>query len=607
MHIKIKRLFSLLLVIIILFSNSQIAHALTDEINSYNLEYPVLYPTNGFSYPDLMNSAGPNVETLEKTVDIDAFRNTLIEGFASCPSYVDISAFKIPSNTANWNAIKSYIWYETPELFHVQALGYSTRGGYFSSIGANYYYTAAQYSTMYQEFLNGADKLLSGIKDNNNLDDVEKALLLHDRIAVWCEYSNGSIPQESFNAYGVFAKQDAVCMGYTLAYDYLLRQVGIDSYYCSSNLLNHAWNIVIIDGNKYHVDVTWDDPTYDRSGRVRHVNFLRSSTGISSTGHNSNGTIDYDTSPASTTYDSYFWQNSDTAFQLVGDDIYYIDGTTKALNKISNNTTTVCKNIDARWWASSNSYWTGHYSLLSSDGKDLFYSLPSAVYKYDVATGTSSIIFEPDLSCGSYYSIYGFKYENCSLICEVYSTPNFQSNTKAENTQKKEYHSHSEWVTTKAPTFTTEGIKQKICTNCNKVIEEITIPAIAVTAKENTIIDYYNSLVFTDVFTCENINNLVSVSGTTTITFDSSKDFYGTGTLIDVLVDGEIVNTFTLIVNGDINGDSVCDVLDLAQAQLYASNKKTPDTLDIYAANCGIADIIDETTYQNLVNKALNI
>ena len=31
------------------------------------------------------------------------------------------------------------------------------------------------------------------------------------------------------------------------------------SRYCASDLMNHGWNIVTVDGVDYHVDVTWDD------------------------------------------------------------------------------------------------------------------------------------------------------------------------------------------------------------------------------------------------------------------------------------------------------------------------------------------------------------
>lgn len=604
-----KRLFSLLLVVILLFSNSQVAQALTDETILHRLEYPVLYPNDGFSYPDLTNSAGPNVEELEKTVDIDEFREHLINGFASCPQYIEVEEFKIPYSDTTAQALREYIWYETPELFHIYGLYVGEYNGYVSYISASYRYTAEEYASMYTEFKAGSEKLLQGIKNNNGLTDVEKALLLHDRLAVWCEYDYarlqaGTMPDESYSAYGVFAKKTAVCMGYALAYDYLLLQVGIDSYYCSSDTLNHAWNIVYINDSKYHVDVTWDDPVWDISGQVYHNNFLRSTAGIISTKHNA---TDYDSSPIDTTFDNYYWQNSTTAFQLVGEDIYYIDNTTATLNRISNGITTACQNVSGTWRAPSGGYWVGNFSQLSFDGENLLYSLPNSVYKYDIKTGISTPIFTPDMPTDGYYSIYGLKYEDCKISCEIFTTPNFDETTKSNYTKNQTHHVESDWKILNAPTPDAQGLKQKTCINCNETLEEKVIPAISVTEKDKTVIDYSNSLIFTDVFTCQDINNLVAASGTTTVSVESSDTFYGTGTLINVLIDGEIVHTLTLIINGDINGDSVCDVLDLAQAQLYASNKKTPEPLDIYAANCGIAETIDETTYQNLVNKALNI
>ena len=87
----------------------------------------------------------------------------------------------------------------------------------------------------------------------------------------------------------------------------------------------------------------------------------------------------------------------------------------------------------------------------------------------------------------------------------------------------------------------------------------------------------------------------------------NAEALYGSGTVVTVFVDGEAVHELTIIVNGDINGDSVCDVLDVFEAERCATGKKVPDTIEIYAANSAIAEDIDETAYQNLVNKALNI
>ena len=38
----------------------------------------------------------------------------------------------------------------------------------------------------------------------------------------------------------------------------------------TSEVINHAWNLIKLDGEWYQVDVTWDDPVWDRLGRVCH-------------------------------------------------------------------------------------------------------------------------------------------------------------------------------------------------------------------------------------------------------------------------------------------------------------------------------------------------
>ena len=555
--------------------------------------------------PKLFDSAGPNVEALESFVDIDVFRSYLINGLASCPESLDISSFGITYTDASFNAVCDYIFYETPEIFHISRMGASIGGGKIKSLRPTYRYTAAVYTTMLKEFYEGANTLLKGIKGNPSLTDVEKALLLHDRLAVWCEYDYarlqaGTMPNESYTAYGAFSSKLAVCQGYALAYDYLLLQAGIDSYYCRSSALNHAWNIVYINGKKYHVDVTWDDPVYDRSGRVNHENFLRSTAGITATGHD---TTDYDATPTDTTYDSYYWQNSNTSFQLIGNDVYYIDNTAETLNKIQDGITTTCRSVSNRWQAGTNRFWVGNFALLSSDGENLLYSQPTAIYKYDVETGASEVVFSPDLSVGDYYNIYGFKYENCKLICEVYNTPNFQLTTAKGNTQVKEHHISSDWKTFPNPDIISGRYKD--CINCSARLEEEINNILSLVAKSGTTINYENRLIFTESFICNDISQLLTISGNTSVSINDAAGFYGTGTSFSVLNEDTAICDFTIIVNGDITGDSVCDVLDLAQAQLFSTNKKTPDAIEIYAANCGIAENIDETTYQNLVNKAL--
>ena len=75
-------------------------------------------------------------------------------------------------------------------------------------------------------------------------------------------------------------KRQAVCSGYARAYNDLLSRVGIEAEYVygyvgkASMETAHAWSLVTIDGIKYHVDVTFDDPVPDVKGRTMHTYFL---------------------------------------------------------------------------------------------------------------------------------------------------------------------------------------------------------------------------------------------------------------------------------------------------------------------------------------------
>jgi len=121
---------------------------------------------------------------------------------------------------------------------------------------------------------------------NDSMTNVEKALVLHDYLVREVDYDLGyftdTIAMDSYRLEGVFIKRIAVCQGYALAYSRLLSELGIESYVVSSDEMNHAWNLINLDGNWFHVDCTWDDPTNEyevdfcRGGFVDHTYFLRS-------------------------------------------------------------------------------------------------------------------------------------------------------------------------------------------------------------------------------------------------------------------------------------------------------------------------------------------
>jgi len=332
----------------------------------------------------------------------------------------------------NMDELKSIIWNGTPLLFHVNAIGFSEKDDFLTNVYATYHYTAEEYAVMMSECEAAADDILDGIIGNESLNDVYKALLIHDRLIVKCEYDyegavNNSASMESYEMYGALVKGVALCKGYSYAYMYLLDKVGIESYICSSKNLKHDWNIVYINGKKYHVDLTFDDPVHDVTGRVYHKDFLLSTAALKKADHME---TDYDSSPTDTTFDNYYWRNSNTEFQLIGNKLYYIDNEKETLNEVDGSDP-LCKVNDV-WLTPEGFYWSSNYSRLSSSSEDLFYSIADTVYMYDPETKKSTAIFKPSLSGTNNFAIYGFTYDEGYLVCDLFNKPVFYEDTKSK-------------------------------------------------------------------------------------------------------------------------------------------------------------------------------
>lgn len=377
--------------------------------------------------PELRLSDSDCKETeaaLSEWVNTEVFRELLIENIGKTNVLIDISSLNLPHSA--WENVVDFIFYNLPEAFNVYDLGSSHDGTQLLSLHLGYRDfadTPEEYAECFGRMKAGADRLLSGIENNSALSDEYKALLLHDRLCVYNEYPfYTDITDIEHTAYGALANGSSVCQGYAMAYMYLLNRVGIKNYYVSSGKLNHAWNIVYIDGKPYHVDVTFDDINWEKqglrnvSGALHHKNFLVSTNTLRNRDHNA---YDFDSTPADTKYDNYYWGNSDTEFQLVGNKIYYIDNRSAELRCLGNDAPLT--SVSDTWTAGGYSYWAGNYSRLSSAGGELFYSVSDSIYKYTAETGECEKIYTPYLHEG--FSIYGFTYKDGNLIYEVNTAP----------------------------------------------------------------------------------------------------------------------------------------------------------------------------------------
>ncbi len=89
--------------------------------------------------------------------------------------------------------------------------------------------------------------------------DHEKELFVHDKLVQMIEFDNSATNNQS--AYSALVTGKTVCAGYARAFQYIMMQLGIPTYYVTGTAdgENHAWNIVKLSDGYYNVDVTWDD------------------------------------------------------------------------------------------------------------------------------------------------------------------------------------------------------------------------------------------------------------------------------------------------------------------------------------------------------------
>ncbi len=211
-----------------------------------------------------------------------------------------------------------------PEFFYVEnGYSYYTDGSGNVTALKPYYIDAMMTPEVEQAFdqaLNQAMEVVEGVSD-----PLEQALLLHDYLAVHIDYNwavatgNGTHDDTVYNAYGALVNGDAVCQGYALAYQLLMNRVGIPCVLVSSDSLNHAWNAVELDGQWYHVDVTWDDPVPNLEGGCNHDYFLLSYDSIATGNHFRQDDWTF-REGESTRYESgYIFNESETS-------IYFYDG-----------------------------------------------------------------------------------------------------------------------------------------------------------------------------------------------------------------------------------------------------------------------------------------
>ncbi|MCI6083391.1 hypothetical protein MR798_05040 [bacterium] len=156
--------------------------------------------------------------------------------------------------------------------------------------------------------------------------DLEKAVYVHDWLVQNLAYDTEYVEDgliDDHNARNALVDGSTVCEGYAKVYALALNHLDIPAVLVTSSTLNHAWNMVELDGQWYQVDCTWDDPTTANSdllGRCLHENMLVTTDSLKSDhDHNAADFVAFDLHNRGLTnislladnnqYDNAWWQS----------------------------------------------------------------------------------------------------------------------------------------------------------------------------------------------------------------------------------------------------------------------------------------------------------
>lgn len=306
------------------------------------------------------------------------------------------------------------LYNETPHLFY---LSYSTSAlisehNEVIQLNLDYYYP----ESMIQDMKNKLDYKISEFisEIDESWTDFEKALYVYDKLVLETRYTAGE-KDSLYTIYGVFVENEAVCQGYASAYTLIMRDyLGIETYYIYSKEMNHAWNLIKLNGYYYHVDATWGDPQPDQPGRVDHRFFLLSDEALEKTEPvHRNWSSPYIAN--NSTYDELSFKSIQTGLLptkrgWIGIDqegTLYFFNFKKGVFRYGNHLTKLWHPL-----YETGKYYNKNYSTLLKSQETIYYNDHSSIYSLDPVTNKAVKIFTNNSQDGY---IYGMSAKDSSL------------------------------------------------------------------------------------------------------------------------------------------------------------------------------------------------
>lgn len=232
---------------------------------------PAAFAAGGFQYGDqlkdeereLYDAISRNLRAKTPAFDV---------AFSSAVTLKDEAEAQQKARDAGLRAYEAF-YRDYPEVFWVTKEGGVAITPDIQTIGASAalkgehietrFFESDQIDAKQKALDDAAGAILSKVSGS----DYDKVKSFHDAIIAKCEYDmdarkKPSAYPDSFEAYGALVTGKAVCEGYAKALKLLCDKAGISCVLVGgkANDEDHMWNYVLIGGNWYLADATFDDP-----------------------------------------------------------------------------------------------------------------------------------------------------------------------------------------------------------------------------------------------------------------------------------------------------------------------------------------------------------
>lgn len=358
----------------------------------------------------------------------------------------NLASYNLPVTVTN--ALSQEVFNRYPEIFNqtdCQHLHYYYKeSGIAAFIEFNYLVPKEEFDARKSFYFSEVKRIIATMPEG--LSDLEKAVYINEYLTANYVYDGRVYAEteeekgkEIHDAYGFLYNKTGVCQAYALVFLGFMRELGIECRYASSDTGNHAWNIVKIDGEYYHLDCTHNDPiTYeygDLAGRCYHNHLFVSSDNlltVDDNQYNNYSDISHDdwvSFPSyypevvcdDTRFDNAVWNDIDTPL-VYYNGFWYGISNDKELLRISRDFST----NDAI--AKMNFAWpyVGFFGGLSLVGNRLYFNSYKGLFSYNIDTNEAVTEATFDTENG----IYSSYYNDGKIYCITAAAPNVQPDTE---------------------------------------------------------------------------------------------------------------------------------------------------------------------------------